>query len=209
MKNLLLGLFALTLLSSCSTDEAINENIVDANAKILETFEIIRNADGSYALTHEVSDGINVDYSNDKSQNEVYFYADTASKNTISSQNFSVENERLNIVFKDENNSNLPTLNIIDDESNNDLDLLNTYSILQNKDGSLQVNFEVEKGVDVAFGYNTSENTNDIYLTEGNSTQLKYSKNYNKEVNGSIRVDFVQTTTKSTERRKPRLIYSN
>jgi len=210
MKTFILSLFTLLFLSSCSTDELINQNVENVNAKMLESFEIYRNADGSYALTHEVSEGVNVDYSNDKTQNEVYFYSDVTTKNTTSSQNYTIENNQLNIVFKDENNSKLPNLSIVDDntsEKNNNLSLLNTYSILYNQDGTIQVDFEVEKGVAVTFGYNTTEKINDIYLSEGNATQRNYSKNYEKDPNGNIRVDFVQTSTKSNTIKKPRVIY--
>ena len=212
MKHLLLGLFATTLLlTSCSTEETVAD-INDTNSSLLESFEIKRNVDGSYALTHEVSEGVGVDYTKEKSSNEVYFYMNSDSNKTNLSQTFNVNENRLNIVFKDENNSSLPQLSITDNntfEKNNDLGLLDTYSILYNQDGSIQVDFKVEEGVDVAFGYNTDENINDIYLTEGNSTQLNYTKNYNKEADGSLRVDFVQTSNKTSELRRPRVIFSD
>ncbi|HIP49233.1 MAG TPA: hypothetical protein EYG92_09760 [Lutibacter sp.] len=210
MKHLFLGFFAAAfLLTSCSTEETVSD-INDTNSNLLQSFEIKRNVDGSYALTHEVSEGVSIDYTTEKSTNEVYFYTNNDLNKTNLSQNFNINDNRLNIVFKDENNSSLPRLSIFDDntfEKNNDLGLLDTYSILYNQDGSIQVDFKVEEGVDVAFGYNTDENTNDIYLTEGNSTQLNYTKNYNKEADGSLRVDFVQTTTKTSEIKKPRFIF--
>ncbi len=76
-----------------------------------------------------------------------------------------------------------------------------------NQDGTAQLDFKVETGVDVAFGYNEAENINDIYLTEGASTQLDYSKTYNKEADGSLRIDFVQTADKANETKKPRVIF--
>ncbi len=212
MKHLLLGFIATTLmLTSCSTEEMITD-VDDTNNKMLESFEIKRNMDGSYALTHEVKEGVAVDYSDAKTQNEVFLYSNENAQKTQGNRNYNVENNRLNLVFTDEYNNNLPQIDIVDDNTTEkaNLDLLDTYSMVFNQDGTVQLNFKVETGVDVAFGYNYDENINDIYLTEGGSTQLNYSKNYSKEADGSLRIDFVQTTEeKSTETKKPRVIVSS
>jgi len=210
MKHLFLGFVAIALLlTSCATEETITE-INDTNSNLLESFEIKRNADGSYALTHEVTEGVSIDYATDKSQHEVYFYTGGEANKTNLSQTFNVNDNQLNIVFKDENNTDLPELIIFDDntlEKSNDLYLLDTYSVLHLEDGSVQVNFTVEEGVNVSFGYNTDENINNIYLTEGNATQVDYSKNYSKEADGSLRVDFIQTLSKASEIKKPRVAF--
>ena len=210
MKHLFLGFVAIALmLTSCATEETITD-INDTNSNLLESFEIKRNADGSYALTHEVTEGVSIDYATDKSQHEVYFYTGGEANKTNLSQTFNVNDNQLNIVFKDENNTDLPELIIFDDntlEKSNDLYLLDTYSVLHLEDGSVQVNFTVEEGVNVSFGYNTDENINNIYLTEGNATQVDYSKNYSKEADGSLRVDFIQTLSKASEIKKPRMAF--
>ena len=210
MKHLFLGFVAIALLlTSCATEETITD-INDTNSNLLESFEIKRNADGSYALTHEVTEGVSIDYATDKSQHEVYFYTGGEANKTNLSQTFNVNDNQLNIVFKDENNTDLPKLSIYDDntlEKSNDLYLLDTYSVLHQQDGSVQVNFTVEEGVNVSFGYNTDENINNIYLTEGNATQVDYSKNYSKEADGSLRVDFIQTLSKASEIKKPRVAF--
>lgn len=212
MKHLLLGITAITLMfASCTTEEVMTD-LDTSNDSMLESFEIKRNSDGSYALTHEIGEGVAVDYTDTKTQNEIYLYADAGAKKTSATHDYNVENNTLNLVFMDENNADLPQISIIDDntiEKGGDLGLLNTYSLVFNQDGTAQLDFKVETGVDVAFGYNDAENTNDIYLTEGTSTQLDYSKTYNKEVDGSLRIDFVQETNKSSETKKPRVIISD
>lgn len=211
MKHLLLGLTAISLLLvSCSQEEAMT-NLDESNNKMLESFEIKRNTDGSYALTHEVREGVGVDYTDEKSQNEIYLYADADSNRGTDSRSYNVEDNRLNLTFTDEHNSSLPKINIADSntlEKEDDLDLLDTYAINFNQDGTVQLDFRVETGVDVAFGYNNDENIHDIYLSEGNSTQLEYSKSYEKDADGSLRVDFVQMSDKSSETKKPRVIIS-
>ncbi len=209
MKHLLLGFITLALvLSACSREEVVTDlNATDKN--MLESFEIKRNSDGSYALTHEIIEGVAVDYSATKIQNEIYFYSDVDAEKHSITQNYNVENNTLNFVFLDENNSKLPRVSILDDntvEKGGDLGLLDTYSLVFNQDGTAQLDFKVETGVDVAFGYNEAENINDIYLTEGSSTQLNYTQTYNKEADGSLRIDFVQTADKANETKKPRVI---
>ncbi len=212
MKHLLLGLIATTfLLTSCSPEEVMM-NPDETNNDMLESFEIKRNTDGSYALTHEVKEGVNVEYTDEKDSNEIFLFADETARKAQNSRNYDVENNRLNLIFTDENNNSLPQVSIEDKntiEKSDDLDLLDTYSINFHQDGTVQLDFKVENGVDVAFGYNNAENTNDIYLTEGNSTQLDYSKSYSKEADGSLRVDFVQSINKTSETKKPRVIVSH
>ncbi len=213
MKHLLLG-FAATalLLVSCSPEEVMLNPDETTNNKMLESFEIKRNTDGSYALTHEVKEGVGVEYTEEKDQNEIFLFADDTSKKIQSSREYAVVDNKLNLVFTDENNNSLPNLSIVDndtDQKSDDLDLLDTYAIVFNQDGTVQLDFRVETGVDVAFGYNDVEDIHDIYLTEGTSTQLDYSKNYNKDADGGLRVDFVQTTNKTTETKKPRVIVSD
>lgn len=211
MKHLLLGFVALALLlTSCSPEEVMSDADT-SNSKMLESFEIKRNTDGSYALTHEVREGVASEYTNEKDQNEIFLYSDETANKAQDSQDYNVEDNKLNLVFADENNTSLPQINITDfntEQKSDDLDLLDTYAINFNQDGTVQLDFKVETGVDVSFGYNNDENIHDIYLTEGNSTQLDYSKNYAKEADGSLRVDFVQMSDKSTETKKPRVIVS-
>lgn len=207
MKQLLYSLIALTfLLSSCTNEEPLS--IDDTNNKMLESFQIKRNADGSYALTHEVGENVNVDYATNGDQNEIYLYSSLTPKKSTAESIYKVEQNRLNLVFTDENNSHLPAINIYDDDTDikaGDLGLLNTYSLNYNSDGTVRLDFKVENGVDVSFGYNYDENIHDVYLSEGNSTQTDYTKDYEANADGSLRIDFVQTVAKTTETKKPRV----
>ncbi len=207
MKQLLYSLIALTfLLSSCTKEESIS--IDDTNNKMLESFQIKRNADGSYALTHEVGENVGVDYATNNDQNEIYLYSNLTPEKSSAQNNYKVEENRLNLVFTDENNSRLPAINIYDDDTDmkaGDLGLLNTYSLNYNSDGTVRLDFKVETGVDVSFGYNYDEEIHDVYLSEGNSTQTDYTKDYETNADGTLKIDFVQTVAKTTETKKPRV----
>ena len=213
MKNLFLVLFIASLtFTSCTTSEEIVTEPTEMNTSLLESFKINRNIDGSYALTHEIRNDVAVDYSQSKTQNEVYLYRGDVSDKQ-SEMNYDVVDNTLIVAFIDENNSNIARISILDDDTKNksdELGLLNTYSLVYNNDGTVQVDFIVEEGVEVAFGFNSDENINDIYLTEGDATQTNYSKNYSKEDNVDLHIDFVQEIgDKSTEIRKPRVIFSD
>jgi len=212
MKHFLLGFAAITLLLVSCSPEEVMLNPDETNNKMLESFKIKRNFDGSYALTHEVREGVAVEYTEDKDQNEIFLFSNSNATKSQDSRNYDVENNKLNLIFTDENSASLPKISIEDSntiEKVDDLDLLDTYSIAFNQDGTVQLDFRVEDGVDVAFGYNYDENIHDIYLSEGNSTQLDYSKSYEKDADGELRVDFVQAVNKSIATKKPRVIVTH
>ena len=121
---------------------------------------------------------------------------------------YRMENNKLHFAFSDENNSQLPRINILDDNTKeNKIGLLKTYSIEANKNNTVQVNFTVEKGVNVVYGYNQTDKINEIRLSQGNNNvQTDYSKQYTKEIDNTLRVDFVQEANKDNETKKPRFI---
>jgi len=215
MKKLLFGFLAISLmLVSCSTEDVAQET-TDTNNKMLESFTVKRNSDGSYALTTNVSDGANAVYFDDVKDNEVHIVTDAVSNRSSLQHNYDVVDNELNIAFVSENDATQPTIKIIDDNTasassrDSDYGLLNTYSIDYHEDGTIELNFEVKNGVDVAFGYNDTESINDVYLSEDvNATQLNYSKQYTKETDGSLRIDFIQAdyTSREIDTKKPRFI---
>ncbi len=218
MKRLFLGLIATAFLfTSCSTEEVMIES-TDSNNKMLESFVVKRNSDGSYALSTTVTDGTGTMYFDDSRNNEIHLIADeTTSRNSLE-HNYDVIDNELNIAFVSENNTPQPKIRIIDDNTTsnssreNDFGLLSTYSVEYQENGTIQLNFQVESGVDVAFGYNDAESINDVYLTEDvDATQLNYSRNYSKENDGTLRIDFVQSDydSRSSDLKKPRVMFDD
>ena len=202
MNKLFLGFLAIAFsLTSCSTEEAVV--VEQTSDSMLKSFVVSRNADGSYGVTHEVTEGVSSVYTDNKTDKEIFLFQDNTATKVASSQDYTVENNRLNILFADENNSSLPQISIADNNTSTksgDLDLLNNCSLTYT-DGTLELNFEVEAGVEVAFG--TTDGVNDIYLVEGDATQTNYTKSYTKEAGSSLQIDFVQTLNKSTEIKHP------
>ncbi len=206
MNKLLLGLIAIAIsFTSCNTEEEVIDNSNDVS--MLKSFVVSRNLDGSYAVSHKVTEGVGTAYSETKTDKEIYLFEDNTVNKSTSSSNYNVVNNELNINFIDENNSILPKVSILDDNTSNkadNLELLNTYSFSYNENGTLQLNFEVQDGVAVSFG--NSDDINDIYLEEGSASQTNYSKNYTKNADGSLHIDFVQTVNKASKIKHPSIV---
>ncbi len=218
MKQLLLSLLTISLfLTACSSEETVTEQ-ANANNKMLKSFVVKKNADGSYVLTTQVTDGVGAIYYDDAIENQVHLVKDAANNKNSLIHNYDIADEQLKIQFISEDASANSSLTIYDDgksEANRatDYGLLNNYSITANEDGTIQLNFEVKSGVAVNFGYNDGENINDIYLSENpDASDVSFSKSYSTESDGSLRIDFVQpasATSRESDTRKPRVIYDD
>ncbi len=209
MKHLLSFIMVASLVFTSCTQETLTNAEPQGN-NLYESFMIKRNADGTYALNHEVTEGVATDYSSNDGVNEIYLYKDTNAKKAANTRNYTVENNNLHFIFADENNQQLPKINIFDDDSKNkSMDLLETYSVTDQDKQAITVNFKVEKGVQVVFKYNTENKANEIHLTRGNGNtdQTEYTKKYDK-TGKTLKIDFVQETGKDNTTKKPRVIIS-
>lgn len=209
MKYLLLLLsFTPLFFSSCSSDDAITS---DSESKMLESYVIKRNANGSYTLKHNVSQGVNTVYNDDEKNNDVILFFDGKSTQTEFKHDYLMTNNELNINFSSENNSYQPKIKLIDDNSNqkSDFGLLNDYEMVQNSNGTITLNYVVKPGVNVIYGFDNNENINEIRLVEDSAaTQTTYSKVYIKEPNSILKIDFIQpkeSKDEGSEVKKPRL----
>lgn len=213
MKHFLLLLFFTPLFFlSCSSDDALTSN---NEAKMLDSYVIKRNANGSYTLKHVVYQGVNTVYNDDEKNNNVILYFDGKATQTEFNRNYLVTNKELNINFSTENNTYQPQIKLLDDNTGqrSDFGLLNDYEIVQNADGSVTVNYVVEAGVKVVYGFDAAENINEIRLEkDSNATQTNYSKTYIKDNNTQLKIDFIQPENNKVEddtdrkAKKPRII---
>ena len=207
MKHLLflIAIASLTL-TSCTQETLTNTDPQGDN--LYESFMIKRNADGTYALNHEVTEGVATDYTTSNGVNEIYLYKDGNTKKMNNTKEYAVENNNLRFIFTDENNNRLPKVNIFDNNTKDHaIGLLKTYNVVDQNDETVTVNFTVEKGVQVVFKYNAEEKANEIHLSQGNNNQTEYTKNYTKN-DKELKVDFIQETTKDNTIKKPRVIIS-
>lgn len=191
MKNLLFGFLAITLTLASCTKETVMEIPDATDASLLKSFMVTRNIDGSYAVSHDVIDGVSTEYLNNKAEKEIFLFDDSNKNKSVTNTNYNVENNTLDFRFTDENESSLPIITITDSNTIEKSDsefLLDTYSFSYNDDGTLELVFEVNDGVAVTF-----DDNNEIHLVEGASTDTNFTKTYTEDADGSIFIQFVQT----------------
>jgi hypothetical protein len=211
MKHLfLLLLITPLLLVSCSKEEAISEQ--NTNKKMLESYVIKKNANGSYTLTHVVTDGVGTIYYDDEKINEVQLYFDGKATSKTSSRDYNVTNNELNIKFNAENHAHQPQIKIIDDNTfaKGTYGLLDDYTITENSDGTISLTFVVDAGVDVKYGFNETEGINEIILSlNSEAIQQTFVKTYTRPNDGILKIDFVQpnlTKEEGEDYKKPRIV---
>jgi hypothetical protein len=202
---------AVTLVS-CTQEETLNDN--SANEKMLDSYVIKRNANGSYTLTHNVTIGVNTAYNDNDKVNEVQLFFDGKAVNNSFSRDYTVTNNELNINFITENTTYSPKIKIIDDNTSEKgtYGLLNDYTVSENADGTVQLAFVVDAGVEVSYVYNEVEKINEIKLTaDANASQLSFTQTYTRNADGTLKIDFVQPATtkdEDSDYKKPRLIFN-
>jgi len=212
---ILLLLITPFLLVSCSTDDAAvaTQNTTE---KMLESYVIKRNANGSYTLTHVANDGVGTVYYDDEKANEVQLYYDEQAILTSLSKDYLVTNNELKINFVTEDGMYQPKIRIMDENTTEKgaFGLLNDYAFTENPDGTIQLSFEVDANVKVAYGYNNSENTNDIVLSsDANASQKTFTKTFSREDDGTLKIDFIQPKnpgkSDDSDYKKPRIIWDS
>lgn len=216
MKKLLFIATAFTLLlSSCTKEESIEQD--DMNAKMLESYVIKRNTNGSYSLTYQVSNGVNTAMYGG-AYNEVQLYFDKNNTQKTFSKDYTVLDNELNIEFVTENSTFSPKIRIYDDNTVNESSrgtygLLNDYSMSEDEDGSIVLNYDVEEGVGVNIEYNDVDKVHNIYLTPNTGNgQNSFSNHFSREDDGSLKIDFVQPNdsnargAEEADYKKPRIL---
>lgn len=213
MKKLFALLTIAILIASCNKESAVLEQ--DNSSKMLESYIIKRNANGSYTLSHQVSEGVATNYVDNDKLSEVQLYYSNQAQSTQYSHEYNVVNNELQIKFVTQNNEKHSRIRIIDNNTTDfngkeSLGLLRDYNISENANGSYQLNFEVESGVAVNYDFDADQNINNIRLSNDvNSVQTAYSVSYSKDANGILKIDFVQPASDksaSSDMRKPRVI---
>ena len=210
MKHFFLLLLITPLfLVSCTNDETIDD--LNTNKNMLESYAIKRNANGSYTLTHVVSEGVQSIYNDDVKLNEVQLFYDGKALDKTFTHNYNIIDNELNINFLSENRTFQPKIKIIDDSPSERgvYGLLNDYTVSENANGTIKLQFEVDPGVSVAYSYNAVEKINDVILSlDENATQQSFTKVFPRENNGTLKIDFVQPAPgREIEYKKPRIIF--
>ena len=214
MKKLVLLLMLTSLfVVSCTTETELTDQTNET--KMLESYVVKRNTDGSYTLTYQVAEGVGSTYYENVKENGVELFFNGSKTVSTESRNYNINNNELKINFVTENNSFSPKIKITDDNTGTKgaYGLLNDYSVSEVDENTIVINYQVESGVRVELSYDEVEQINNIKLVpDAGATKTDFSTTFQKESDGSLKVDFLQPAenkadeTDDTDYKKPRLI---
>ena len=198
MKKLGIGLltivFALSF-GSCSTNET---DIDIPQESLLKSYKLKRDASGAYSIDYNVADNTVSDTrkSLNALTNEIHLSKSTLDSKNSYREEFSLENDKLQIGFFDAETGKKSKL-IIEDENitfakGGSTTFLKTYGISRNSDGGVQLDFEVNNNVSTDFVYNEVLNIYEIHLRKGtNTTNKVFSRTIEMPDSGVLKIDFV------------------
>ncbi|MFY0603179.1 MAG: hypothetical protein JXQ93_04470 [Flavobacteriaceae bacterium] len=213
-KTILAILFISTGLMSCSSEEIFTPE--ETSNKLLESYTVKRDAKGAYSLDYNLANNATASLSTDKKSNSNDFYL--YSSDNQSRKNFeealAIQNNALKVGFTDTENGKKSSMTIMDNDisfsRNADEDFLTDYSVTNNGDGTVSLDFNVADDVAVNFIYNGDTNTYEIHMEDGASSQTNFNQTYAKEEGVPLKIDFVNNSGGETSRTqttiKPRVI---
>jgi hypothetical protein len=198
MKNF--NLFALLasftlLLSSCSTNETLAPE--EQSLDLLKTYTINRDANGAYSLDYSLNGNAETEnvIDNNTNTNNIYLYSSDNQTSNKVTQDLTINGTQLTVGFVDTSSDTSHNITIKDDNislaKSNNSSKLNDYSISSNLDGTYTLEFSVNNKVRVDFVFNEENDTYEIHLEEGKTSELNFSRVLEKEDGKALKFDFV------------------
>lgn len=182
-------------LMSCSSEEIFTPE--DTTNKLLENYTVKRDATGAYSLDYNLADNAEASLSKDKRSNSNDFYlysSDNQSKKNFN-EALAIQNNSLRVGFNDTQNGKKSSMTIMDDNiqfsRNADEEFLADYSVTNNSDGTVSLDFNVASDVTVEFIYNGDTNAYEIHMRDGTSNGTSFSQTYVKEDGVALNIEFI------------------
>lgn len=197
-------------LSSCATEEE-SFLIEDQVAKsLLNSYELKRNADGSYYVDYGTTGATSELIVDEKRQeNNIMLYPSNSNAVSRGSQalGYVTANNQLMINFNDTQKNKITSLKVIDDDmrlSKDENELLDTFTFKNNGDGTYDLDYKVKENVITRVEYNEQLGVYDVILEEGNANQSEFLHTFTPD-NEDFEIHFVTraTSARDEERRKP------
>lgn len=218
MKNFTPYLLALSIIfASCSSNE--NEVLEKTQEKLLQSYTLKRDANGSYSIDFNTTNNTDVTaVKNIDNSNEIILSEVNHKTATKHSNDFKIENDYLKIGFLEANKGKRTKISIEDENitfAKGVTEFLNSYSITKNTDGTFQLNFKVNDNVATDFVYNEDIETYEIHLEAGDSKQKDFSRTITLSSEDLLKIDFVnhkysgKSEEEITDNKKPRVIINN
>lgn len=191
-------------LMSCSSEEIFTPE--DTTSKLLKDYTVKRDANGAYSLDYNLTGNAEVSLSKDKRSNSNDFYL--YSSDNQSKKNFrealAIQDNSLKVGFEDSGNGKKSSMTILDDDikfsRNADEEFLADYSVTNNGDGTVSLNFNTANDVVVDFVYNGDTNAYEIHMKDGTNNQTSFSQTYTKEDGVPLKIEFISFANDQTSR---------
>ena len=197
MKKLGIGLltivFALSF-GSCTTNDVDFEMPQES---LLKSYKLKRDASGAYSIDYNVADNTVSDTrkSLNSLTNEIHLSKSILDSEKKYREEFSLENDKLQIGFFDAESGKKSRL-MIEDENitfakGNSTNFLKTYGLATNDDGTIQLDFEVNSNVTTEFVYDEDLGVYEVHLRKGTAIDKVFSRALTIPDTGVLKLDFV------------------
>lgn len=215
LKMELLVVMGVLSFASCATFES---EVEAPQEQLLQTYTLSRDANGAYSIDYNVADKTSAtSHKNSGSKtNEIYLDKVEHSEQKNYKNNFSLDDNKIKIRFVDNNTSKNTQITVEDENATfakggDNGEFLKEYKVIKKSDGTFQLDFEINEGIQPGFVYNEELSTYEIHLSKGNSSEKEFSKTMDAAADGMLKIDFVNHEyagkgAAAGPGRKPRLI---
>lgn len=182
-------------LMSCSSEEIFTPE--DTTNKLLENYTVKRDASGAYSLGYSLASNGTVSLSKDKrsNSNDFYLYSSESQGERSFNEKLSIENNSLRVGFNDTEAGKRSSITIMDDDikfsRGADEDFLVDYSVTNNGDGTVSLNFNVADDVVVDYMYDGDNDVYEIHLRDASSSETNHTKTFVKEDGVPLQIEFL------------------
>lgn len=183
--------------SSCTQDDGLT--LDEPTGALFQKMTVGRDASGAYSIDYKLNDGVGSDITDNKNGNgkDIYLYSsDNETRKNVNEDISLNGNDRFSIGVNNTINNTRSTLTVVDNDirfskSTEEDDHLAEYQMTDNGNGTYSLDFTVDENIIVDFVYNESEDEHEIHLEEGSTSELTYSRTFDKIEGQTLKVVFV------------------
>lgn len=191
-------------LMSCSSEEILTPE--DTTNKLLENYTVKKDAKGAYSVDYNLSNNAIASLSKDKrsNTNDFYLYSSDNQSEKRFKKELAIQDNSLKVGFTDTENGKKSSMTILDNDikfsRDADEEFLTDYSVTNNEDGTVSLDFKVADGVVVNFIYDEDTSTYQVEMYDGSGSQNDFTQNYVKEDGVPLNIEFISFSNGQSSR---------
>jgi hypothetical protein len=189
---------------SCSSEEILTPE--DTTNKLLENYTVKKDAKGAYSVDYNLSNNAIASLSKDKrsNTNDFYLYSSDNQSEKRFKKELAIQDNSLKVGFTDTENGKKSSMTILDNDikfsRDADEEFLTDYSVTNNEDGTVSLDFKVADGVVVNFIYDEDTSTYQVEMYDGSGSQNDFTQNYVKEDGVPLNIEFISFSNGQSSR---------